>query len=292
MNYDIHLRISHKYANPAGGGRHLLRLMPADLPGEQRLVAGQIDISPRPDERQDRSDFFGNRLVEFAFHDPYDRVSLSLQARVNRLPAPSPDRNPTPLHRLSDEIAAHSDLSPHSPAHFRQSSPRVQLTPDMTSYAKGQLSAGMSATDAVLAVGHALHRDMTFDAKATEVDTPPAEAFAQRQGVCQDFSHIMIACLRGIGIPAAYVSGFLRTRPPPGKARLEGADAMHAWVRAWSGAATGWLEFDPTNAVIAGSDHIVVASGRDYFDVVPVKGVMRASGRQKSSQSVDVIPVA
>ncbi len=134
----------------------------------------------------------------------------------------------------------------------------------------------------------ALHRDMKFDAKATTVDTPPAEAFARRIGVCQDFAQVMIAGLRGIGIPSGYVSGFLRTVPPPGKARLEGADAMHAWVRAWCGDA-GWVEFDPTNACLVGPDHVVVGYGRDYGDVAPVAGVLRISGKQKSKQAVDVI---
>ena len=131
----------------------------------------------------------------------------------------------------------------------------------------------------------------SFDPEATTVDTPPAEAFARRHGVCQDFAQVMIACLRGVGIPAGYVSGFLRTNPPPGQPRLEGADAMHAWVRAWCGWQTGWIEFDPTNAIPAGTDHIVVARGRDYGDVAPVKGVLRIAGEQKTEHAVDVVPV-
>lgn len=110
-------------------------------------------------------------------------------------------------------------------------------------------------------------------------------------GVCQDFAQVMIACLRGIGIPAGYVSGFLRTLPPPGRPRLEGADAMHAWVRAWCGWQAGWIEYDPTSAQVAGSDHIVVARGRDYGDVAPVKGVLRIAGDQKTEHAVDVVPV-
>ena len=141
------------------------------------------------------------------------------------------------------------------------------------------------------AVGLALHRDMRFDPDATTVDTPPAEAFARRHGVCQDFAQVMIACLRGVGIPAGYVSGFLRTNPPPGQPRLEGADAMHAWVRAWCGWQAGWVEFDPTNAIPAGTDHIVVARGRDYGDVAPVKGILRIAGEQTSEHAVDVVPV-
>ena len=122
------------------------------------------------------------------------------------------------------------------------------------------------------------------------VDTPAIDAFERRHGVCQDFSHIMIACLRSIGIPAGYVSGFLRTIPPEGQQRLEGADAMHAWVRAWCGIESGWIEYDPTNALRVGQDHIVVARGRDYGDTAPVKGVLRTAGTQTTGHKVDVIP--
>jgi transglutaminase-like putative cysteine protease len=141
------------------------------------------------------------------------------------------------------------------------------------------------------AIGEALHRDMVFDSKATTVDTSPEEAFAGKRGVCQDFAHIMIACLRGVGMPAGYVSGFLRTIPPKGKPRLSGADAMHAWVRGWCGAETGWVEFDPTNNLLVQNDHVVIGRGRDYSDVAPVKGVMRTAGSQTSEQAVDVIPL-
>jgi transglutaminase-like putative cysteine protease len=148
----------------------------------------------------------------------------------------------------------------------------------------------MNVAEAALAVGRALHRHMRFAPDATDVTTPAQDAFARRAGVCQDFSHILIACLRGIGIPAGYVSGFLRTLPPPGQPRLEGADAMHAWVRVWCGGACGWIEFDPTNDMLAGADHVVVARGRDYSDVAPIKGALRLSGGQTSQLTVDMAP--
>lgn len=146
-----------------------------------------------------------------------------------------------------------------------------------------------SAAENVIRLGKALYDYMTFDPNATDVDTDPSEAFRLKRGVCQDFSQIMILGLHALGIPAGYVSGYLRTLPPEGGVKLEGADAMHAWVRAWCGVAQGWIEYDPTNATLIGTDHIVVGYGRDYSDMAPVKGQLRSSGGQFNSQAVDVI---
>ncbi len=136
-----------------------------------------------------------------------------------------------------------------------------------------------------------INNDFTYDGEATTVATRARDAFELRRGVCQDFTHVMIAGLRGLGIPAGYVSGFLRTIPPAGKERLEGADAMHAWVKVWCGREAGWIEFDPTNDMLASNDHIVVGYGRDYSDVAPIVGVLKTTGGQEAEQSVDVIPV-
>jgi transglutaminase-like putative cysteine protease len=204
--------------------------------------------------------------------------------------AQTEDRS-VPLEQLAAAIAAQRSLGPLAPHHFAGPSPRVKPDAAMTAYAEALLEEEMSTLDIVRKVGLALNRDMKFDADATTVDTPPAEAFAARHGVCQDFTHIMIACLRGLGVPAGYVSGFLRTNPPAGEKRLEGADSMHAWARAWVGPEMGWVEFDPTNGIAALDDHVVIAHGRDYADVAPVKGVVRTAGGQSSKHTVDVKPL-
>jgi transglutaminase-like putative cysteine protease len=292
MLYDIGLTIAYEYDHPAVAGRHILRLVPANLPGLQRRITGTLDITPEPAERRAIVDFFGNAAVEIAFRQEHDEILFRVVARVERLARlPGLDISPD-LTRLAEEIRDYRALDADAPHHFLGPSPRTAPTPEMTLYAREQLSRGMTAVEAVRAVGLALHRDMTFDPEATTVDTPPAEAFASRLGVCQDFAQVMIACLRGIGVPAGYVSGFLRTNPPPGQPRLEGADAMHAWVRAWCGWETGWIEYDPTNATVTGADHILVAHGRDYGDVAPVKGVLRIAGAQTTEHAVDVVPVA
>ena len=291
MLYDITASIDYDYQTASGAGRNLLRLMPANVPGEQRLIAGVLTADPMPDERVERVDFFGNAMVELAFRRSFEAARFRLQARVERLAqVPALDLSP-PLSRLVEELAEVQSLAPAAPHHFLGRSARVRPSLAMTGYARDQLVPGITALAAVQAIGRALYRDMRFDADATTVDTEPAEAFAQRHGVCQDFSHVMIACLRGIGVPAGYASGFLRTRPPPGAERLAGADAMHAWVRAWCGIETGWIAFDPTNDTMVGADHVLVAVGRDYSDVAPVRGVLRTGGGQSTDHKVDVVPL-
>ncbi|MDD8024248.1 MAG: transglutaminase family protein [Paracoccaceae bacterium] len=291
MIYDIKLTIDYTYAAPSDHTRNLLRLMPLNIPGVQRVSARHLNSDPRPDERRDYLDFFGNPTTSVAWHAPIEAVSLSLRARVERqVTPPVLDLSP-PLERLAADVADVHSLAPDAPHHFLGASPRIAPNPEITAFTRDLMRPDITALQAVEALGRALYEQMKFDPDATTVDTTPQEAFAARHGVCQDFTHIMIAGLRGIGVPAGYVSGFLRTFPPPGQPRLEGADAMHAWVRAWVGPENGWIEFDPTNDQPAGVDYVTVAVGRDYSDVAPVRGVLRSSGGHESHQAVDVIPL-
>ncbi|MEE4014295.1 transglutaminase family protein [Roseibium sp. FZY0029] len=291
MLYDVTLEITYDYASPANYGHHALRLMPATIPGEQTLMSGQIHIVPGPSERHDRVDFFGNAVTDVAYRRSHSDLAFKLKARIDRIAMPEELDISPPLNALPKELSAVQSLAPKAPVHFLSASPRLPLDPAFAVYAQDLVEPGMSTISAMEAIGKALNRDMHFDAEATTVDTPALDAFERRHGVCQDFSHIMIACLRSIGIPAGYVSGFLRTIPPEGQERLEGADAMHAWVMAWCGIEIGWIEYDPTNALRVGQDHIVVAHGRDYGDAAPVKGVLRTSGSQSTDHKVDVVPL-
>ena len=291
MLYDIRLVIDYAYAAPSDGVRTILRLIPQGRPEVQIVHAAALTMDPPPDERHDFIDFFGNATTAVGWHNPVTSVAYQLLARIDRLPDPPLLDLSPPMEALAGAIAARVGLGPEEPHHFTAASARVAASPETTAFAAGCLRPGVTVLQAVQAVGSALHRTMTFDAEATTVETTPAEAFAQRRGVCQDFAHVMIAALRGVGVPAGYVSGFLRTFPPPGQPRLEGADAMHAWVRAWCGPDMGWVEFDPTNDQFAGVDYVTVALGRDYGDVMPVHGVLRSAGGQTSTQSVDMVPV-
>ena len=289
--YDVKLKVIQEYSDPALSGRHLMRLVPLSLPGEQDVIVSTLTITPEPEDRRGFRDFFGNAAVGTSFANPHDQIEFDVAARVRRQTAPRRVDESCLLSALPMELASIRTLTADSPHHFLGPSPKVPALPELADYASPLATPDRPVQEIAEALGEMLHRDMKFDAEATEVDTPIWEAFEKRHGVCQDFSHIMIGCLRSLGIPAGYVSGFLRTIPPEGKPRLEGADAMHAWVRIWCGANAGWAEYDPTNAMFANADHIVIARGRDYFDVAPVKGVLRTAGAQKSEHFVDMIAV-
>ncbi|MER2536736.1 MAG: transglutaminase family protein [Rhizobiaceae bacterium] len=289
MLYDIKLLMHYDYALPVGGGRHHLRVLPLNLDGAQRVVASSLSVSPSPAERSDFTDFFGNAVTAVAFRDAHDSFETRMTARVSvSRPEPDFDVSP-PLTVLGGELARTWSLDRASPHHFTASSDHASLATDITAYARESLAPARSVAALAMDLCLRIHRDFDYDGDATTVATTAGEAFSLKRGVCQDFSHVMIAGLRGLGVPAAYVSGFLRTIPPPGKPRLEGADAMHAWVRVWCGREAGWQEFDPTNGMRAGSDHITVGHGRDYSDVAPIVGVLKITGAQAGDQSVDVV---
>lgn len=288
--YDLRLSLVSEYAAPSDKVRLLSHVMPRALTGRQDVLSQVLTVTPAPAERRTIVDFFGNTAVLIAFHAPIGGVQFDLRARVRcHAPAGQLDLSPG-MAGLAAEIRGQRSLARGAPHHFTAASARVPHNAEIADFAAEATAQRETAFGKLEALGHALHGDMQFDAGSTDVNTPTAEAFERRAGVCQDFSHIMIAGLRALGIPAGYVSGFLRTEPPPGQPRLEGADAMHAWVRAWCGTEVGWVEFDPTNACFAGTDHVVVAYGRDYADVSPIQGVMMTSGAQRSHHSVDLVP--
>ncbi len=289
MLYRLRLSIRYEFDRPTGAGRQLLRICPADLPGMQEVQQCSVTVTPPPLERSTFTDFFGTQTIQLALPAGLSELRFDMSARVLRHGDDQPLDLSAPFALLQSELAGVTDLGPHSPQHFIRPSPRIPTVDAISRFAAKACGSAPTARAAVACLGQALHDHMTFDADATDVDTAIADAFAGRHGVCQDFSQIMIAGLRSLGIPAAYVSGFLRTLPPPGKPRLEGADAMHAWVRAWTGAEAGWCEYDPTNACFVTADHVTIGYGRDYSDTAPITGSMRMDGSQSGSHSVDII---
>ena len=290
MIYDVRQTTSYAYASKVAYAHHLLRLTPIDRAG-QRVQAAALDIQPAPVHRREGRDFFGNRLTWIDLAEPHDRMVIKVAARiaVESADAPAPDATPA-WEAVRDEVFAAIDIGPTSPAHFLFASRQVSLDPEIRDYVRESFPAGRPILAGALDVMRRIKADFTYEIGATTASTMPSMSFALRRGVCQDFAHIMISGLRGVGLPAAYVSGYLRTghAAAPG---LQGADAMHAWVWVWCGREAGWFGLDPTNALLAGDDHLVVAIGRDYTDVAPIGGVVFASGRQRIDEAVSVTPV-
>jgi transglutaminase-like putative cysteine protease len=291
MIYDVRQTTTCGYASPVAYARHVLRLTPVSREGERVQVAA-LQILPEPAHRREGQDFFGNRLTWLEVEEPHDTLTVKLAARV-AVDAPSvPEPSSTPAwEAVRDEAFSVSDIGPLSPAHFLFPSRMVSLDPEIRDYVRESFPPDRPILDAAIELIHRLKADIAYEIGATTVTTTPPMSFALRRGVCQDFAHIMISGLRGIGLPAAYVSGFLRSAPPNGATRLQGSEAMHAWVLLWCGTAAGWVGLDPTNAILAAEDHVSLAIGRDYTDVAPVDGVILGSGGQRMGVSVNVTPV-
>jgi transglutaminase-like putative cysteine protease len=288
--YDVRQSTIYHYESPVAYAHHVLRLTPIDRDG-QRVHAAALDVTPVPVERREGHDFFGNRMTWIVLDQPHDTLTVRVAARVA---VDKSDIGPvaTPAwEAVRDTAFEWTDLAPMSPAHYLFPSRQVSLEPEIRDYVAKSFPPQRAVLEGAVELIQRIKADFVYEPGTTTVRTTPAMAFAQRRGVCQDFAHVMISGLRGLGLPAAYVSGYLRTIPPPGKERLEGVDAMHAWVLVWCGAEVGWRGFDPTNAIMAGNDHLVLAIGRDYADVAPIDGVIFASGEQHLEVSVNVVPV-
>jgi transglutaminase-like putative cysteine protease len=289
--YDIRHVTTYGYDSPVSFARCSLRLEPIS-DGAQQLVSHVVDIKPRPESRTARIDFFGTQTESVLIEAPHRLLRIDSRSRVNvSRKAPGRGDNSSVWESVREAAFDSNDLGARSPIGYAFASPLVPILEPVTAYAsasfpdKGGILAG--AVDLM----HRIRTEFKYDPKATVISTPLKEVMEKRHGVCQDFAHIMISGLRGLGLPAAYVSGYLRTYPPAGKPRLQGADATHAWVSVWCGQGLGWIGFDPTNDILVENDHIVLAVGRDFSDVSPVDGVIVGSRKQKLAVAVDVLPV-
>lgn len=290
MIYDIRQVTTYSYDSTVGYARHVLRLLPINR-SRQNVHAVTLDVAPAPIERREGRDYFGNRLTWIELGEPHDTLTIKVAARIAVENPPPIDPLATPAWEIvRNRVCASTDIGSDAPAHFAFPSRVVSLDPEIREYARESFPPNRPVLASALDLMRRIKDDFTYEIGVTSVSTTPPMSFALRRGVCQDFAHIMISGLRGLGLPAAYVSGYMRTVPRDQAAVLEGADAMHAWVAVWTGE-HGWLGLDPTNAVIAGDDHVVVAIGRDYADVAPIDGVVLASGGQRLEVAVSVRPV-
>ena len=297
--YDIRHDTLYRYDNVVTLSQHIAHLRPREVPHQHCLAHG-LQIMPGAAQHDERADFFGNPVTRFAVYVPHERllVRADSRIRVDALAWPAPAASPpweAVRDRLRDGLSGHAPLQSDAreAGQYRFASPFVALGDEALAYADyatQDFTPARPIVEAVLALSARIHADFDFDPVATSVATPVAQVFAQRSGVCQDFSHFLIACLRTLGLAARYVSGYLLTAPPPGQPRLIGADASHAWTAVWCGDA-GWIEVDPTNDMQPGDGHITLAWGRDYGDVCPLRGVIMGGGEHRVEVAVTVMPV-
>jgi transglutaminase-like putative cysteine protease len=289
--YQLRHLTTYRYERLVTFARCVLRLSPRNGDG-QTLLESHLQITPRPARIHQHVGPFGDRVLTATVETPHRELKIDSRSRVLvRRPVFETPLDGPIWEAVRHEAAVTTALDAASPAHFLYPTAMTPILPAVTDYARRCFTPGRPVVEAVYALACLIRYDFEYDPKSTDVRTPALEAFEARHGVCQDFSHIMICALRGLGLPAAYVSGYLRTTPPPGRPRLEGADATHAWVAVWCGWGRGWIGFDPTNALVVAGDHIVLAVGRDYADVAPIDGVILGSGKQSLKVAVDVIPV-
>ncbi|UYY56914.1 transglutaminase family protein [Sphingomonas sp. S2-65] len=291
MLYQICHVTRFQYARPVAFARNNLRLKPILWSGQQ-VEDYQLLIDPQARTYPARAEAGLANVVRLVLDAPSDSLTIESRARVRvERPIPIPRPDDPSLEQIAAWARASHDASPASPAAYLFPSPLIALDRDIAAWCAPDLSPSRGILEAAMALAHRIQREFAFDPHATLVDTSPSEAFSKRGGVCQDFAQIMIAGLRAAGLPAAYVSGYLRTLPPPGQPRLVGADATHAWVLVWGGPQLGWVGVDPTNGIWMAEDHVVVAIGRDYADIAPIDGIVLGAGAQKMSVSVDVEPL-
>ena len=286
QRFDITHTTTYDYRTPVTVAHHLLRLTPRRLP-RQFPLDHSLEIHPAAATHR-HIDYFGNEVTFAGIEGAHRQLRVTARSRVAVAPAFIPDRTET-LAWESVRNLCRTDLSEPvlDASEFTFASPLVPLEPAFRSYAVESFPAGRPILDAVLALSARIHGEFQFDATATTVSTPLTQVLEHRRGVCQDFAHLMIACLRSLGLPARYVSGYLETLPPPGQAKLVGADASHAWV-AFFCPGLGWIDVDPTNNVLPSMQHVTLGWGRDYDDVSPIRGVLVGGDEHTLTVAVDV----
>lgn len=291
MIYNISHRTTYKYNYPVSVADHVACLKPRSLPNGE-LLHNELLIQPVPKTITERTDYFGNRLCFFTIEEPHEQLLVEARSKVaiagHAIQEAASSRPWEESAQSLDQDRSPQGLEAYQ---FRFESPRIRTRPEFANYALQSFTPGREMREALLDLTARIHSDFRFDAKVTTVRTTIEEVFKKRRGVCQDFAHIEIACLRSIHLAARYVSGYLRTYPPPGKPRLVGADASHAWVSVFCRGAS-WLDVDPTNNVVPSDGHVTLAWGRDYGDVSPLRGLILGGGDHTLEVAVDMEPAS
>ena len=289
MRYRTVHRTSYLYAEPVSAAYGEHHLLPRSTPTQQ-VLAASVAIDPAPDERRERRDVHGNRVEHYGLYRDHDRldVTASSVVEVSEPPAMVAD---LPWEDVRDLLRTHDNPATYDARQMLLDSPQVAAGPRLEALAREAFRPRRPVTEAYTALVSLIAERFEFDPTATTVTTAVDEVLDRRAGVCQDFAHLAIGCLRSLGLPARYVSGYIETDPPPGQRRLQGADASHAWVSLYV-PDHGWFDTDPTNDQFVGTRHVTVGWGRDYGDVSPLKGVIYTEGPTRRLEvAVDVIAI-
>jgi transglutaminase-like putative cysteine protease len=291
--YQILHDTCYHYDSPVSLAQQLAHLWPREC-AWQRCTEQKLLISPEPTARRDELDVFGNPLTRLAFERPHDELQVNARLTVEVLARPVLDFKQSPAWEQTRDALTYSSLPLSAEileaCRYRFQSPYVHLKRSFVEFSQSCFPAGQPLMLGVQALMQKIFSEFTFDAEATQVATPLVEVLERRRGVCQDFAHLMLACVRSRGLAARYVSGYLLTQPPPGQPRLIGADASHAWVSVFC-PVLGWVDFDPTNNVQPALEHITLAWGRDFSDVSPLRGVILGGGNHDPEVRVTVMPL-
>lgn len=287
MKYRICHKTVYRYSEPASLSQNELILQPRDTPVQQ-VHQSRLKIVPAPQYRQQWTDYFGNHTHVFMVQHPHSELEMSAISIVETLRPDTPPPGTTPpWEAVVRRLRTHAHLPELSACQFAFASPLITMDKDIHAYAAVSFPPGRPVLSGAMDLMRRIFREFTYDKSATTIDTRVHQVLESRKGVCQDFAHLMISCLRSLGLAARYISGYLETLPPPGKPKLIGSDASHAWVSLFV-PDTGWVDLDPTNNLIPGEKHITLAWGRDYGDVTPVKGVVMGGGTHTLTVMVDV----
>jgi transglutaminase-like putative cysteine protease len=290
VRYQITHLTAYAYSSDVSVSQHVARLTPRTL-DFQRCLAHELTVEPRAALVTQREDYYGNQATFFNIAGSHRRLVVTARSKVELLPRVLPDAESTPPWETIRDLFRRHDASPRDHTQeFIFPSVMIPRLPELADYAAASFVAERPALAAVLDLTRRMFADFKFDPKATTVATPLEQVIKHRRGVCQDFAHFQIGCFRALGLPSRYVSGYLETLPPPGKPRLVGADASHAWVQIFI-PGTGWLDVDPTNNLLPSERHVTLAWGRDFSDVSPIRGVIVGGGKHELSVSVDVKPL-
>jgi transglutaminase-like putative cysteine protease len=281
----------YRYSAPVALSRQLLHLSPREF-ATQRVLEHRLVIDPEPNEQAVSLDYFGNAVSSIVLSSAHQSLSLAAASVIELLPRPRMDElgDSPAWEEVAARLRANASGANAEPAHFLFDSPHVECSAELLRYAAPSFTARRPLLKAVQDLNHRIHEEFEFDPIATVISTPLAEVLKEKRGVCQDFAHLMIGCLRSLGVAARYVSGYLLTTPPPGHARLIGADASHAWISLYVPGAPhgGWVDFDPTNDLLVDDEHITLGWGRDFSDVTPTRGVILGGGEQELTVHVTV----